>query len=291
MPVGKEDRNRRGPRQATDVGGGRKMRKPSKAETVRPRVKGAATPTTVGRGTRRKEAEAADVQAAKTATATALVVSERGKGVLTKQDLEDLQSGKRFVGKGKGDAPAIVQPETLAPVLLAQPADSPARELLRLLYEPASVGKPLGYLVEKAGMDLEEIVALAETYHLAIGKLATLPHAPEILEDVAIDAKSRLATCEKCIGSGKHHVMMGDGMGGQTYVPTAYTCPACDGIGKIRKVGDKQARVLMFEALGLVGKAKGPLVAIQNNITTSTPQASHVAFSQKLLEAGRKAGK
>jgi hypothetical protein len=42
------------------------------------------------------------------------------------------------------------------------------------------------------------------------------------------------------------------------------TCPECRGVKTQRKIGDKHARDLIYESMGLTAQ-KGPLVAIQNN--------------------------
>lgn len=172
-----------------------------------------------------------------------------------------------------------------------QPEGSPARVLLELLYNPLSEGKPLAYLCEQAELSFEDLVDLCEKYHISMGRLAWAPHLPDVLTDVAVDAKSSINMCGKCYGTGrKHSVRVNQETGGESVVQLDLPCATCNATGHVRKSGDKQARLLLFEAWGLVGKAKGPLVAIQQNVTVGADQASKVTFAQKLLGAGRKTG-
>jgi DnaJ-class molecular chaperone len=72
-------------------------------------------------------------------------------------------------------------------------------------------------------------------------------HMPKVLEDTAIDAKSRFDVCRTCRGTGE----IIDGKK-DTYVK----CWKCSGKGKIRKPGDTDARKLVFESAGLTNKSR-----------------------------------
>ena len=63
--------------------------------------------------------------------------------------------------------------------------------------------------------------------------------APAIMEDVALDARSRMETCKGCQGEGTVNTRR---------------CPQCEGEGLTRVPGDHQSRKLLFQTLGLIGK-------------------------------------
>jgi hypothetical protein len=84
-----------------------------------------------------------------------------------------------------------------------------------------------------------------------------MTHLPDIMEDVAIDSKDKLVVCTMCQGEGKlHDVTVNRRVGA--------ICPECHGDGRIRIQGDKEARNLTFEAVGLK-KSGGSINVLQVN--------------------------
>lgn len=178
--------------------------------------------------------------------------------------------------------PGVVDPDLLAPVLLAQPDDPACKRLLDLLYQKWAPGKPLGFLCEEAGIEFDDLVSKVERHYSGIARIHATRHYVEIFEDTAIDAKSRVGMCDRCHGTGHAHVMVEGEL-----IRTANVCAYCEGSKFRRYAGDRHSRAIMFEAMGIVGKSRQPLVAIQQNISVGGEQASRVGFAQKLLAAGR----
>jgi len=126
--------------------------------------------------------------------------------------------------------------------------------LMILMQDPAYATCNFTTLCRKANVTLHE---LQDLYTNGMRQLALLRMSnalPDIMADVAEDAKTRMENCPRCDG-----FMMLQQQDGSTR-----ECPTCKGKGEIRRVGDKQARELMFESAKLI-KQSGPLVAIQQN--------------------------
>lgn len=106
---------------------------------------------------------------------------------------------------------------------------------------------------------LHELNILYQDTNRNIGLFGMADKLPKIMEDVAEDAQSRQVSCPRCDGEGE--LPTGEDEEG---IPTFKICPECSGTRKIRQVGDKHSRDLVFESMKLTG-VKGPMVAIQQN--------------------------
>jgi hypothetical protein len=109
-------------------------------------------------------------------------------------------------------------------------------------------------IMRKFNITLHELNVLYRDGQRNMGLFAQSNHLPKIMEDVAVDAESKEVTCSRCDGEG-----VIPGTDGEDK-----TCPECRGVKTQRKIGDKHARDLIYESMGLTAQ-KGPLVAIQNN--------------------------
>lgn len=89
--------------------------------------------------------------------------------------------------------------------------------------------------------------------HLGLLRMST--ELPQVMADVAEDAKSRMVPCNRCDGIGVIKT------GGTEEDGGARECPVCKGGKTIRVTGDKHARDLMFESMKLTGQTS-PLVSI-----------------------------
>ena len=69
---------------------------------------------------------------------------------------------------------------------------------------------------------------------------------PQIVKELATDAKSSRAACKRCDGEGK----LGVGESEEK------SCPQCEGTGQVRVPGDPQARRLFLQLTGLIGKSR-----------------------------------
>lgn len=118
-------------------------------------------------------------------------------------------------------------------------------------------------LTRMLGLTPENLVDFWRNHQIQAGIVQTMNELPQIMSDVAEDAKSRMVYCQKCDGIGQVLDGFDESVAGKR-TPLLRICPACEGAKKVRQVGDKDARNLVFETAGLT-KKHGPMVAIQMN--------------------------
>ncbi len=140
------------------------------------------------------------------------------------------------------------------------------KDLLQALRE----NKDFPKACQKAEVSHTDLVDLYADYNVQLGRIRAAEHLPQVMEDVAIDAKSRMEMCPRC-----------DGNGWVVKDEDRTTCPLCKGGLEIRVSGDDKARALLFEQQGLTGK-KVPAVVLQQNFNSRSLDET-VGFTQKLL--------
>lgn len=116
--------------------------------------------------------------------------------------------------------------------------------LLAMLNNPRFASFSFPELCRRSKMSLQDVVEVWRIHIRNQGIVKMMGHLPEIMEDVAIDSKSRIVLCNRCQGEGKLY--------GETLNRMEDPiCPDCHGDGKVRLLGDKDARNLTFETVGL----------------------------------------
>ena len=152
------------------------------------------------------------------------------------------------------------------------------KALLGYLLQP----RPLKFLSAcmKAEVTLNQLQDLYSNYQRIAGVMRMSQHIPQVFEDVAIDAKSKMASCPRCDGYGEIEDLSAEKREGED--PPTRKCPTCKGAKEVRVPGDKLARELVFESLEMTGK-KGPSVAIQQNFGQPSSIEATIAMTQKLL--------
>ena len=174
--------------------------------------------------------------------------------------------------------------------------------------DPAYRGLSFAALCRKFNISLADVDDLWRSHQLHVGMIEMMNHVPRVMIDIVEDAKSHQGTCTRCdgsgtitrdsdIGSGSAEAPRSRGSGSgeergrvREARPTErveglarITCPVCDGTKKVRVIGDKAARDLVFESIGLTGK-RPPGVAIQQNNYGLDAELSEVLMmSQKIL--------
>lgn len=124
-------------------------------------------------------------------------------------------------------------------------------------------------LCRNARMRAADLITAYRDHQLAAGLTNIARRAPKILDDVAADAESIRVPCPGCDQTGE--IITPDGM--------SIPCNACYGHGYIVKSGDKDARDLIWDALGM--KKGGQNINInmqQNNITPNDAVAPMSSF-------------
>jgi len=118
-------------------------------------------------------------------------------------------------------------------------ADERAVRLLQMMGDPAFAQFSLGKLCQRVGLTSIDLLNAFRNYQLLRGIIEMSRVAPEIMADVAEDARSRMETCKGCQGEGMINTRR---------------CPQCEGEGVARVPGDYRARKLMFQTLRLIEK-------------------------------------
>lgn len=171
-------------------------------------------------------------------------------------------------------------------VLAAQPEESRLRSLLALMtadYSSYTHPPLLVTLCKKAGVTMQDIMNLMKDHAVAEGTVKMMLSLPQVMEDVGQDAKTRNRTCTVCRGECEVEVCDGEGK------PTGEMriCLNCEGTGKVREIGDKHSRELLFETAELTNKPRGPLIN-QNFDLRDTQLKQVLMATQDLMEPGGK---
>jgi hypothetical protein len=141
--------------------------------------------------------------------------------------------------------------------VLDKSSDPRASHLLGMLLAPEYSHLSLPAMCEKAGLYYDEVLLMLTRGRVGDGIEKMSRHAPKVFDDIGVDAESTMITCPECKGTSIRTVGRGKNA-------EELECWTCSGTGKLRKVGDVDARKLMMESLGLTNKNKG--ASIQVNV-------------------------
>ena len=115
--------------------------------------------------------------------------------------------------------------------------DERAVRLLQMMGDPAFANFSLGKLCQRVGLTSIDLLNAFRNFQLLRGIIEMSRVAPEVMANVAEDARSRMEICKGCQGKG---------------MINARRCPQCQGEGQVRVPGNYRARKLMFQTLGLI---------------------------------------
>ncbi len=118
-------------------------------------------------------------------------------------------------------------------------SDERAVRLLQMRGDPAFAHFSLAKLCQRVGLTTIDLLNAFRNFQVLRGIIEMSRVAPEVMANVAEDARSRMETCKGCQGKG---------------MIDTRRCPQCEGEGQVRVPGSHRARKLLFEALGLIGK-------------------------------------
>jgi len=140
--------------------------------------------------------------------------------------------------------------------------------LLTALKDKQYKSVPLPSLCKASGIDMTELERSWIDFNRQRGLVRMASQLPDVMDDVAVDARSVVVKCRNC-----------DGLGRLENQPEFPECPICDGSGKVRRIGDKHSRELLFDTMKLTSKE--PLVNINNNFSLE----SIVGDASKILRS------
>lgn len=175
-----------------------------------------------------------------------------------------------------------VELEDLVSVLSINHKIAGCANLLDLLKIEDNHKVPLARLCLEADLDWSVLIQMFKDYKIDTAAVIAHNRYPKLMENTIDDAMSKTVACSRCLGSGKVDAAS-VAIAGLTGL---VACPDCLGEGTVRKIADRTARLIIYEALGQIKKSKGPLVAIQQNFGRGAEQAGFVTVGQKLIEVG-----
>jgi hypothetical protein len=105
-------------------------------------------------------------------------------------------------------------------------------------------------LVDGLSLTWKQVETEYRSLRKSEGFIKSADHLPELMEQSALDAKSRWDGCHRCSMTGK---LDGDKENGFVLK----TCPDCHGEGKLYVPGEVERLKLVFDVHGLIGKNSG----------------------------------
>lgn len=168
---------------------------------------------------------------------------------------------------------------------LAEAPDPKFRTFLNARLDPHFRNMTFAQMCRNFGISLAEMDDLYRKSQIHLGMIRSSNHIPQLIEDIAIDAKSKQAYCTRCDGTGT--VSPADERspvgGDREDRPAAVrVCPMCHGAKEVRIPGDKSARDLVYESYGLIGKG-GVQFNNQIHLSLDAELGDLLATSQKVL--------
>jgi hypothetical protein len=140
------------------------------------------------------------------------------------------------------------QRETIA--LVFRLSDKPAiQALARDAMDPLFKRTSFAALAERNALNIHMLSDEFKAIMRSDGLMRAAQHLPEIIEQVAVDAKSRDQACKVCNGTGMIESTIGK--------KKSRECVVCEGRGTKYVLGDIDRLKLLFETFGLSGKGGG----------------------------------
>ena len=147
------------------------------------------------------------------------------------------------------------QRETIA--LVFRLSDKPAIQALASdAMNPIFKRTSFAALAERHALNIHMLSDEFKAIMRSDGLMRAAQHLPEIIEQVAVDAKSRDVKCKACKGAGTV-VRVVKGEEGEPDIEERDPCDKCDGKGTVYQLGDADRLKMIFETFGLTGKGGG----------------------------------
>ena len=146
-------------------------------------------------------------------------------------------------------------------ILEGQP-DIRFQSFMKMMYDPAFNKYSLPNRAIMCGLTFHELSECIHAFYTDQGRIRQAKHLPQIMEDDAINALSRMEMCDRCDGTGTVAEK------GEDSVPT--TCKKCNGKGEIKVPGDSNSINRIYKTAGLIDAARGPLIDARTTNVLST---------------------
>jgi hypothetical protein len=128
--------------------------------------------------------------------------------------------------------------------------------LAKDLGDPEMATRDVGWLCRKHKITGAQFIEIWRDHHVAQAIERISQKLPELYDDILKDSRSFTTYCLICKGTGKPKKGSSD-----------VACIRCEGTGHVTKPGSTNARKLMLEIAGLIGKKTGPQVVIKQDFT------------------------
>jgi len=184
-------------------------------------------------------------------------------------------------------------------LVLAQSSDERMRRLASEAMLPELKQSSFAKLAERLGLNFHMISEEYRALKRSEGYIAAAKHLPELMEQAAVDAKSKWETCETCDGETtvpdaemfeelKRRAKKAGDDPREVECPIK-TCPRCKGEGKVYVLGDVDRLKMIFDTFGLTGKSGG--VNVNLDLRKTDPHESMADLSASIapiLEGNQK---
>jgi len=178
------------------------------------------------------------------------------------------------------------QRETIA--LIFKLSDKPAIQALASdAMNPIFKRTSFAALAERHALNIHMLSDEFKAIMRSDGLMRAAQHLPEIIEQVAVDAKGRDVKCKACKGAGTIARVVA-GKDGEADTEERDPCERCDGKGVIYQLGDADRLKMIFETFGLTGKGGGVNILNLTKVTNSESMSDLSASIAPLLEGSVK---
>ena len=171
-------------------------------------------------------------------------------------------------------------------MVLGRSERAEVRNFSRHLTAPANEKVSLVSLAENFQLSYMELAKIYHDIKKAEGFVRIANHLPDLMEQTALEAKSEMAACKKCGGSGEitKTLKMGE-ESSQVTEP----CGECGGTGEVWEVGDIDRLKLIFETAKLTGNGKGNQMMNLNiaNVTTDEKMEDLIGSLPQVIEGNK----
>jgi hypothetical protein len=208
---------------------------------------------------------------------------ERRFNVMTETGFDGRGQVKVHGSRGRPDLPYRLFIKSLGDdrnhtglkLALASVDNPAAKRFLHYLFDARRSRTPVETLAKMAGVGIPQLRQIWRQARLDEGFLCLLNAYPGAMKDVALDARSTREICKPCGGTGKlvddtrpvPMIRSSRRNAEDPPPPVLITCANCQGKGWMRKSGDKDARLLMGQILGVSGK---PAPLVNSTVTNIT---------------------
>jgi len=146
---------------------------------------------------------------------------------------------------------------------------SPAYALWARMHDQEFSKLSRNTLMRESGLNIADILAMVHNKDVALGIAESGKHIAGILEDMGIESRSQIVSCEHCESA---RVAAGELGAKGIDVGEIPECDWCGGSGRMMRPGNQDSRKLFLEVHGLRKQGGGSTVNVGVKVDTGKPQ-------------------